>query len=230
MSCPKTQHLLQEYFADDLAPKASAEIDHHLQQCEHCSTELESLLLARTNLNGWQDERVPHWDRGTELFRREHGKQVPAEPFWNRWQWLPTAASFAMLCILILNTTVVSSEQGFSISFGAGASGSEQLSAQLDARLAEIANEQRQETQAALARLEARQDSNNVQLLQAVMEQTQQTTAENLERIYTIFEQQRIQDLQDMRAGYQQLVDSDYQTIQSLQQLAQYVSYDGNTR
>ena len=226
MSCPRTQHLLQEYFADDLAPMAGEEIDRHLQQCQHCSGELESLLLARTSLHSWEDERVPHWDRGTELFRREHGKQVPVESFWSRWQWLPTAASFAMLCIVILNTTVVSNEQGFSISFGAGAPGA----AQLDARLAEIASQQRQETQAALVRLEARQDSNNVQLLQAVMEQTQQTTAENLERIYTIFEQQRLQDLQDMRAGYQQLVDSDYQTIQSLQQLAQYVSYDGNAR
>ena len=226
MSYPKTQHLLQEYFADDLTPMASDEIDRHLQQCQYCSAELESLLLARTSLDSWQDERVPHWDRGTELFRREHGNHTSSDSFWSRWQWLPTAASFAMLCIVLLNTTVVSNEQGFSISFGAGGA----TAAQLDARLAEIASEQRQDTQIALARLEARQDSNNVQLLQAVMEQTQQTTAENLERIYTIFEQQRLQDLQDMRAGYQQLVDSDYQTIQSLQQLAQYVSYDGNTR
>ena len=42
-----------------------------------------------------------------------------------------------------------------------------------------------------VARFEDRQDSNNVQLLQAVIDQTQQTTAENLDRIYAYFEQQR---------------------------------------
>ncbi len=226
MSCPKTQHLMQEYFADDLAPFANDEMQRHLQQCADCSAELETLLMTRSQLHNWQDERVPHWDRGMELFRREHQQPQATQSFWGRWQWFPTAASFAMLCILLLNTSIVSNEQGFSISFGAG----DASAAIVDAQLAAFASEQQAQMQATLARIEARQDSNNVQLLQAVMEQTQQTTAENLERIYTIFEQQRLQDLQDMRAGYQQLVDSDYQTIQSLQQLAQYVSYDGNVR
>ena len=79
-------------------------------------------------------------------------------------------------------------------------------------------------------RIEDRQDSNNIELLQAVMDQTQQTTAENLDLIYAFFEQQRLQDLEDMRVGYQELVDSDYATIRSLQQIAQFVSYQGDIR
>jgi hypothetical protein len=62
------------------------------------------------------------------------------------------------------------------------------------------------------------------------MEQTQQSTAENLDRINVYFEQRRLQDLQDMRAGYQQLVDSDYETIRTLEELAQYVSFQGDVR
>ena len=48
--------------------------------------------------------------------------------------------------------------------------------------------------------------------------------------MYAYFEQQRLLDLQDMRAGYEQLVDSDYETIRSLQQLVNYVGYQGDIR
>lgn len=224
MSCPKTQHLLQEYFSDDLAPLARDEMESHLASCAHCNAELESLLLAQSNLLRWQDQRVPHWDRGLELFRREHRSAANESGFWGRWQWLPTAASFAMLAVLLLNVSIVSTGQGLSISFGAGSN------QQVEAQLAVFQAQQQAELDALVTRIEDRQDSNNVQLLQAVMEQTQQTTAENLDIIYAYFEQQRLQDLQDMRLGYQELVDSDYETIRSLEQLAQFVSFQGQIR
>jgi len=226
MSCPKTEHLIQEYFADDLAPLAREELESHLNSCEHCSSELETLLLAQSNLNQWQDQRVPHWDRGMELFRREHRVPNGGYSFWNRLQWLPTAASFAMLAILLLNVSVVSSEEGFSISFG----GSNSDGAYLDSRLLAFEQDQQAVMNSLVQRMEDRQDINNIELLQAVMDQTQQATAENLDRIYAFFEQQRLQDLEDMRGGYQELVDSDYATIRSLQQIAQFVSYQGDIR
>ena len=226
MSCPKTQHLLQEYFSDHLAPLTRDELDKHLADCEDCNTELETLLVAQSSLQRWQDQMVPHWDRGLELFRREHRVPNSGTGFWGRWQWFPTAASFAMLVILLLNVSVASNEQGFSISFGAAPAPQQDLDLQLEA----FQESQQQEMERLVARFEDRQDSNNVQLLQAVMDQTQQTTAENLDRIYAYFEQQRLLDLQDMRVSYESLVDSDYETIRSLQQLAQYVSYQGDVR
>jgi hypothetical protein len=226
MSCPKTQHLLQEYFADDLAPFASSEMEKHLGQCEFCHAELDSLLLVKSNLRQWQDQDIPHWDRGVELFRREHQATGQTTGFWGRLQWFPTAVSFAMLCILLFNVSVVSSDQGMSISFGAPSTAVPNIQSQLLALQAS----QREEMQSLITRVEDRQDRNNVQLLQAVMEQTQQSTAENLDRINAYFEERRLQDLQDMRVGYQQLVDSDYETIRSLEQLAQFVSFQGDVR
>ena len=44
MSCPKTQHLLQEYFSDDLTPLSKKEIENHNYSCEQCSNELEFIL------------------------------------------------------------------------------------------------------------------------------------------------------------------------------------------
>ncbi|NKB32266.1 MAG: hypothetical protein GKR91_04135 [Pseudomonadales bacterium] len=226
MSCPKTEHLLQEYFSDDLAPLAKDEMENHLHSCEHCSTELETLIMAQSSLNEWQDQRVPHWDRGMELFRREHRVSNSGFSFWNKLQWVPTAASFAMLAILLLNVNVVSSDEGVSISFGGNAN----QDSSLNSRLLAFQQEQEEAIDALVQRIEDRQDSNNIELLQAVMEQTQQTTAENLDIIYAFFEQQRLQDLEDMRVGYQELVDSDYATIRSLQQIAQFVSYQGDIR
>ena len=226
MSCPKTQHLLQEYFSDDLAPFAREEIELHLNSCEICGSELEALLLAQSNLQNWQDQRVPHWDRGVDLFKREHRVRGSTTGFWRWWQWVPTAASFAMLSILFLNVSVVSGEQGFSITFGDNSSSQQQFQSQLT----EFQELQRDEIQALITRVEDRLDSNSVQLLQAVMDQTQQITADNLDRIYAFFEQNRIRDLEDMRVGYQALVDSDYETIRTLQQLAQFVSYQEPVR
>ncbi|HAJ74969.1 MAG TPA: hypothetical protein DCM64_00780 [Gammaproteobacteria bacterium] len=218
--------MLQEYFSDDLAGFAREEIEHHLNSCEICSSELEALLLAQSNLQNWQDQGVPHWDRGLDLFKREHRVSETATGFWRWWQWLPTAASFAMLSILLLNLSVVSGEQGFSITFGENSSSEQQFQSQLT----EFQELQREEIQALITRVEDRLDSNSVQLLQAVMDQTQQTTADNLDRIYAFFEQQRIRDLEDMRVGYQALVDSDYETIRNLEQLAQFVSYQEPVR
>ncbi len=224
MSCPRTDHLLQEFFSDDLAPLVRNELESHVAQCAHCKSEIEALLLAQESLNQWQDERVPHWDRGVELFRREHRSPREQPLVWRWWQWAPTGASFAMLMLMMFNVTVYSGEQGVSISFGGNGAG------EIERQLSSFEEEQRDEMQALVERFEDRQDSNNVQLLQAVMDQTQQTTSENLERMYAYFEQQRLQDLQDMRVGYQELVDNDYETIRSLQQLAQFVSYQDDQR
>jgi hypothetical protein len=222
MSCPKTEHLLKEYFADDLSQLAKSEMEKHLVYCSCCNSELESLLLVQTDLQRWQNHQTPHWDRGVELFRREHRHGEFKSPRFNLWQWLPTGASFAMLMLVVLNTNFSIGGQGVSIAFG----GAGQSGANLTGQLAEFRRAQQQELSALVARVENRQDQNNLQLMQVVFDQTQQTTAENLERIYAFFEGQRIRDLEDMRVGYQELVNNDYETIRSLEQLAQFVSFN----
>jgi hypothetical protein len=226
MSCPKTHYLLQEYFSEGLSAVVRNELDRHLADCAHCNAQLESVLLAQQDLQQWQEQRVPHWDRHLELFRQEHRIDRPVSRFLLSWKWLPTAASLAMLCVLLFNVNVISNDSGFSISFaGPSASGSN-----LNAQLADFEQAQRLEMQQLVARVEGRQDSTSVQLLQAVMEQAQQSTADSFDQMYAYFEQQRLLDLQDMRAGYEQLVDSDYETIRSLQQLVNYVGYQSDIR
>ena len=226
MSCPKTHYILQEYFSENLLTVARDELDKHLIECVYCNAQLESVLLAQQNLRQWQDQKTPHWDRVLELFRQEHRIDRPVSRFWISWQWLPTAASLAMLCVLLFNVSVVSNDSGLSISFA----GSSALDSNLNAQLVEFEQAQRLEIKQLAARVASRHDSTNAQLLRAVMEQTQQSTADSFDQMYAYFEQQRLLDLQDMRAGYEQLVDSDYETIRSLRQLVNYVGYQGDIR
>ena len=220
MSCPKTTHLLQEYFSDSLSMHARKEFDKHLAQCEECRVELDNLKLTRRELLAWQDQRVPHWDRGLEIFKREHDVASKSTGLFSGWQWAPTAVSFAMLCLLLLDTSVSVNDSGFEIYFGGSSD-----RAGIDQSLAGFKAQQTEEIESLIRRFESRQASNNMQLLQAIMERTQQSTAESLDGIYVYFEEQRLQDLQDMHLGYQQLADSDYATLRSLQELAQYVSF-----
>ena len=54
------------------------------------------------------------------------------------------------------------------------------------------------------------------------------STTRSLEQVMAYFEAQRAEDLQLMQASYQRLADSDFQTIRSMQQLANYVQYQGS--
>ncbi|KKO11022.1 hypothetical protein LCGC14_0025070, partial [marine sediment metagenome] len=53
-------------------------------------------------------------------------------------------------------------------------------------------------------------------------------TADTLVQMADWFEQQRALDIQRMEAGFQQMLDRDYQTVNSVQQLASYVQYQGD--
>ncbi|MEX0617360.1 MAG: hypothetical protein WDZ76_00290 [Pseudohongiellaceae bacterium] len=230
MSCPRTQHLLVEYFADDLLSVTRQEINHHLRECNDCKSELNAALSARDTLAGWRGEAVPHWGRGVAEFKAQHhGNDSRGGLNW-AWQWMPTAACAVMATIMLLQTSITADDSGFSIGFGVQAE-NQVTHDTLDQRLASFQQNQlaRQEQQLGgfLTRVDELQNDNNRRLLQAVSDQTEQATAENLERIYTYFEQQRQQDLQTLQAGYQQLYDSDYETIRSMQQLANYIGYEG---
>ncbi len=224
MTCPRTEHILQQYFADDLTPLAAKEIDRHLSSCSSCKSELDQLLQVRDSLEGWQDERIPHWDRGMELYRSEHPLLAEQRRSWTWWQWMPTGVSMVMLLLMLLNFSVTTDNSGITLAFGGN--GSQPVIANLE----EFQQQQQDQLQAIITRFEEQQDTNNLRLMQAVLAQSQQVTAENLDRIYAYFEEQRRQDMASWRIGYQQLADSDYATIQSLQDLAQYVSFQDNSQ
>lgn len=231
MSCPKTQYVLMEYFDDSLADAARQDIERHIQNCQECSEELDRMNAVQSGLTGWRKQPVPHWDRHIPLFRHDRLDSRTRSPAW--WlQWVPTAASLAMLVLLVFNVSITRQDDGFRIAFGQ--SDAMVSESRLEERLQLFAVQQEQwqddRLQQFAARLDEQQAGNNRQLTAAVLDQVSQLTAENFDRIYTYFEQQRQIDLESMQVGYQQLLDSDFETLRTMEQLAGYIQSQGQFR
>ncbi len=150
MPCSRTDHLLREYFSDDLSPVLRVEIEEHVTACADCAAQLQELTGAARELRGWEEIPAPRWDRHMALFRRERG--VEKDRRWRlAWQWIPAAACALMLGLTLLNTSVVYQGGALEISFG-----SPELTA-VDRRLAEfnrLQAEEREEFAGMLARFE----------------------------------------------------------------------------
>ena len=61
--------------------------------------------------------------------------------------------------------------------------------------------------------------------VEAALRTHAETTADNVYQWMTWMEQQRELDVQRMEAGFEQLLNRDYQTVDSVRQLASYVMY-----
>ena len=225
MSCPKTQYLLTEYVAGDLPLLVRDEIESHLAVCQNCASELRKINQAQSYLSQWHEDEVPHWDRAVAGFRQEHGRHQNVDPGWIT-RWMPTLASLAMLVVMVFNTSISVTDSGFRIAFN-------DTQSEMPQSLPVLAPAQTQQDQLAesiLTSIEQRQNENNVRLMQTLVEYTEQVNAENFERIYAYFEQQRQFDLENMQNSYQQLVASDFETMRSMQQLANFVRDQGVSR
>ncbi len=227
MSCPRTPHLLSEYFDETQSPLARQEMERHLKKCQACSDELTSLLLAKSSLERWQTQRVPRWDRTVPLFKAEHRREGLQRRNWIT-QWFPTAASLAMLVLVLFNVEFYRDENGFRLVFGASATANSQ--AQLERFRTEQRQQQEQLMSQYLARLDERQENNNLRLMQVVLDEARQISAENFEQIYTYFEQQRQLDMETVQVSYQQLLDRDFETLRTMQQLAGVMQFPGQVR
>lgn len=124
-------------------------------------------------------------------------------PFWRsqwlRWQWAPLAASMALALAVVFNVHVAVDEAGWQVSLGAPAAPPE---------LALNALEER--WQQALARTER---------------QLAGETMQHIESVVQWVEERREADLQMLEASFEQMLEREYETAQSVRQLASYVQY-----
>ena len=221
MACHQTEREITDYLGGVLDREAKQRFERHAADCADCRAALASFGAVHSALCDWREEPMPEW--GEERMKPVYalasheslgaGRAAAAPDVTRRrgidwFRWLPTAASFVMLCVLLLGLRIDVDGAGVSLAFG-GSSGQ---------------SGQREEMQQLFAQLEQRQDQNNIALMQAVLAQSRASNEATLQQLFTYFEQQRQRDMQDVRASYEQLVSSDYETVRSLQQLASFVT------
>ncbi|MDO9476949.1 MAG: hypothetical protein Q7L07_09565 [Pseudohongiella sp.] len=122
-------------------------------------------------------------------------------------QWLPLAASVVLTIAVFSQTRLEVNEQGWSVSFG--------TSSTLDA----------QQLDDYLAAYSRAQEADTREWVQSALKTHGETTADSVYQWMTYMEQQRELDIKRMEAGFEQLLDRDFQTVDSVRQLASYVMY-----
>jgi hypothetical protein len=216
MACERTATLVADHFDDTLAPRQREALEQHASQCPDCAQALEAALQTQAHLLQWQPQRVPAWSRP----RLPSAPEKSSSLRWTWWQWAPLAVSCVLALAVVLNVQISTGSQGMAIRFGAT---STLDTAQLDARLAAFDAQQQAALQSVTQALMQQQSDSNARLMEAVIEQVSDSTANSLEQVIAYFESQREQDLRLLQTSYQQLADSDYATIRSVEQLAMLV-------
>jgi hypothetical protein len=225
MQCPESVRYLSAYVLDELALSERDAFENHLADCAQCSAELASFDSVKSVLNSWDDEALPASAAAHRERIRHLAEPLPKQdkasrwPLLNWWQWAPSAVSFAVLVLVFMDARFLVDEAGFSVSFGG---------LKNDASVFQMVDQMvdREELQQVIARLEQRQDQNTIALMQAVLNQARESSEANFQQLFAFFEQQRLNDLEQVRASYEQLAESDFETLRSLQQLASYVSFN----
>jgi hypothetical protein len=133
-----------------------------------------------------------------------------------------------MLVLFITSAQFSRTEDGFHIVFGQIQAELDQ--AQLDSLSAAMESSQIESLRAVLASLETVRAEEHRLLTQAVMEQTREFSAENLDLIVTWVEQQHRLNMESLQAGFEQLLDSDMNTLLAMEQLASFVQYREEVR
>lgn len=210
MSCPYTPELI----ADHCDPQASAEVlkrhEIHLHTCRFCQQELNIMRKVSADLLQWQPLPVPDWDR-TGMIRATTGRaSLPSRPpkMSVIQRWLPLAASLVLGIAVIAQSSLTVGPQGLLLSFGTKSQGL--TAAQLDEVLTAFAESQQLQTR---------------QWVESALQTHAETTADSVYQWMTYMEQQRTADVQRMEAGFEQLLNRDFQTVDSVRQLASYVMY-----
>lgn len=215
MSCHRTPEIVADHFDSLLSSPGRQAVQRHLASCPQCRAEIALLTPVQDKLLSWQPASVPEWVRGqgpaTQLQRHPLHKRRSSFSWRHAGRWLPLAASLVLAVAVLTQTRLDVSEQGWHLSFGDASVAAQQR--QLEAYMEELAVIQQQQNQ---------------QMLDAALQQFGDNTADTLVQLVDWFEQQRELDIQRVEAGFQQLLDRDFQTVSSMQQLASYVQYQGD--
>jgi len=201
MTCPKSPETVANYLDGSLSPVQRAAVDAHLANCQECRREVALLSDIPSWFSQWQEQPVPRWDRRAVT----RGEQLVSR--WLPWlQWAPAMASLVLVMAVVFNLQFSRDADGFTVAFGGEAQVLD------EARLMELV-EQFSEHQA----------QQQMRVMNAALTEFADSTANSLDDIIVWFETQRQQDMQMLEASFQEMLEREYETVRSMQQLASYV-------
>ncbi len=207
MTCPRSPETVANLLDDSLPPVQRTAAEAHLANCAACRDALAALEDLPNSLLAWQEQAVPGWDRRQAA--RAH-KQGVSGASWSWWQWAPMMASLVLALAVVFNVQISHTNAGFTIAFGGAAAPAAEAQA--------------------LESLVARYNEQQLQVMNETLSQFADSAAAGLEDVVRWIERQRQQDMQLLEASFQEMLEREYETVRSVQQLAMYVQASGNVR
>ncbi len=185
MQCEETEKYLFEFTEGGLTDLERKAVDQHLQQCAECSRLLNDIWETALQGANWQDVPVPRWEKRTLFFG--HGRAGPGG-----WPWLnlvSVAASALVLVAVLVKVEVMTSDDGFAISF----SGQNDLVSEeeLAQRLTSVQRETERSFNANVDRLTSQQVTTNQLLLRSILETSRQERREDLGNMMVLWDSDR---------------------------------------
>jgi len=197
-TCRLTPQMMADHLGSPPGGTASRKAARHIESCPDCRAELAALEPVSAHLRQWREQPVPDWNR--------HGRTRSdvLRKLVLRWQWAPLAASMVLALAVVFNVQVSGGDDGWSVVFGTPPARPDAVPD--PAPLAELEAGWQQE----LARTERRLTDE---------------TARQIESVLEWVDSRREADLRMLEASFQEMLEREYQTARSVQQLVSYVQY-----
>lgn len=215
MACSETQRLVAEYLGGGMTAAQRAACESHFSQCADCRLVLDSLTGSVQRLETWEPVDVPEWDRAATLTTSPVGE--------GNYQAEEKVVSFADRQS---GGRKPDSDKGSAIPgrwqswlpLAATVALAVFLGWKQDAGLSE------QELISYLDAFEQRQQVQTQRLLDTALQEFGSSTSDSMVQLVEWIETQRAADMQQLEASFQQMLNHDYQALNSMQQLASWAN------
>lgn len=224
MACSETQKLVAEYLGGEMTAAQRAACEYHFSQCADCQQAVDSLAGSVQGLLRWEVADVPEWDRASTMLSTsgDEGSE----------QTEHKVVSFARDKVARQASDEQSagpvSRQGRADRLPGGWQSWLPLAATVALAVFLGWNQnsglKEQELLAYLDAFEQRQQAETQRLLDTALQEFGDSTSESMVQLVEWIEAQRAADMQQLQASFQQMLNHDYQALNSMQQLASWAS------
>ncbi len=218
--CTEHRDLLPELVEGQLSALQKQRVDQHLNGCDDCADALQQLWQLQAAASRWDDAPVPYWNRRKTFF--------PEVSWLPNLHWVSSLASVFVL-VLVMNEADISTQNGFSISFGNQDVVTEQSLAE---RLSFLEAQQREQLNQRVSTLSNQQAVATQLVLRTVLEMSREERKEELGTLLAVWDQAQNQRTQQTEESISVLFASqleDKRNINQLNRMLRQASLEGNT-
>lgn len=202
MTCSETQRLVAEYLGGEMTAAQRTACEYHFSSCDDCRQAVDTLAGATQGLLHWQSAEVPAWDRLSTMSAATTDNQVKSHGLPLRSRRKPQLPGGWHSWLPLAATIALAVFLGWNQDTGLS---EQELAVYLDA-------------------FEQRQQAQTERLMNTALQQFGDSTSDSMVQLVEWIEAQRAADMQQLEASFQQMLNHDYQALNSMQQLASWAS------